>query len=276
MNEPKEKKCEGNCTFTSTVTCTLQPNNDISEFEWISEKAQTVDCNVEIGDGSGWFRFHRERDGRTHRISRETILGADQAQGGTGVTTPDHQAGDGSSLITGGALPRDVTVRKSRDGSYTGIKVGTRGGDRFLSIDLFVALTTNCNCPPNVNMGELVFRLKIDRAAAANQQVEHNNATRSEIPNPEAPGRIVEYVWSTNADCDVSGNVHALSDLLGTWEGLVEQPVTPEQEQSLQSLIQQLNSQAPATSGPLIPPSPPAGGTPGGSSSGTGGTPPGQ
>jgi len=261
MMEPNEKKCDGDCTFTSTVKCTLQPNNDISEFEWISTKAQTGECNVDIGDGHGWFRFHRERDGRTYRISRDTITGADPDHGGTGQFDPAYVSTDGSKSIIGGTLPRDVSVLKSGD-SYPGIKVGTRPGDRFSSIDVFLALSTNCNCPPNANLGELVMRLKIDIAAAANQQVEHNNAVRSESAIPGAAARIVEYTKDATAACDLSADVHPITDLLIAWEGLAGQPPTLEQEQSLRTLLQRLNTAVPAAGGPLIPPAPPAGGTP--------------
>lgn len=233
--------CSGNCTFESSLQYSVL-NGEVAQFQWSSGHSAMQDCQANIGNGAGWFRFQRVA-GRLQRIDRNRIIGADPAHGGSG--TLGQPQPDGSRTLTGGGLPPGVGITVAPGGDYTGIQVAAAGTNpQLLTIDINVALETTCSCQGNTKNGELHVRLHYDLNLPRASQLRHNGTRQAGPVPPPGQGRTMTMQWRHTDVCNTTATAAPHVALLMQWEALTDLPnPTPEQQQDLQTLERRLEAQ---------------------------------
>lgn len=220
--------CDGQCTFETQFKYEAEANGNVVSFSYTSSHSATKDCKSDIGAGNGWFRFQRNSDPNPIRITRNTLTGADPETGGNGQRTPP-QAGVYPYTFSGGSLPTGVTVTSTQN-DYTGIRINLGPNDtHFTSIDINVALSTECKCENNNNQGEQHLRFKYDSTAPAARRVSHNSSQRT-VARPLGPTqtggflpKVITHTWTSNSPCNNSNISRTWYTRLGLWQTLDEQ-----------------------------------------------------
>jgi len=209
--QPPTVSCPGDCTFTTTVTYTVNASGAVTDFTYkMDNEIGTGDCDAEFGHGAGWFRGNRPAKANPVAITQADAFNVLkkkelEAKARTGPLTPDEE----SELKRLSAnVPRGVDVTANADGQPVEIKVA----GPFNSIDINIAHITYCFCRGGGVEADMPVRF-IYKAGA---EVLHNGATRTQ--RPDGANTVVTWTWTKTLPCTPSSSSRRNFDELIAWQ----------------------------------------------------------